>query len=140
MQIIFNENLSRHNTMRVGGNADTLLLPESEDEMIRAYEETLEQKGRVFILGRGSNTIFRDDDFRGRIIKTTKACPRIKIVQSNRKSFRKRYLVEAGASVTNQSFLRFCRENNLAGPTYLQSVPGNIGGSIYMNAGTGIDE
>ena len=68
MQIIFNENLSRHNTMRVGGNADTLLLPESEDEMIRAYEETLEQKGRVFILGRGSNTIFRDDDFRGRIV------------------------------------------------------------------------
>lgn len=140
MKTLHNEELSRHVTMRVGGAADTLLLPETEEEFIQAYSDAHDQDIPVFLLGRGSNTIFRDKGFHGVIIKTARASTNIYIKEVNRKIFRKKYLVEVGASVVNQSFLRFCKDNNLAGPTYLQSVPGNVGGSIYMNAGTGIDE
>lgn len=123
--------------MRVGGPAETIYVPESEDELIRTYSEAIESDLPVAMLGRGSNSIFRDEGFHGVVIKSTRACEEMCIREVNRKMFRKNHLVTVGASVANQSFLRFCINNNLAGPTFLQSIPGNIGGSIYMNAGTG---
>jgi len=137
MKVLSNEPLSRHTSMRVGGPAETMYVPQSEGELIRAYSEAMERGLPVAMLGRGSNSIFRDEGYHGVVIKATRACKTIRIREVNRRTFRKTHLVTVGASVPNQSFLRFCIRNHLAGPTFLQSIPGNIGGSIYMNAGTG---
>lgn len=126
--------------MKVGGPADQLYVPESENELIGIYAEMLQTDSNFVVLGRGSNTIFGDAGFRGTIVKTTKACRDFIVRGSKRKLFSRLVDVEVGASLPNTTFLRLCAENELAGPAYLQSVPGNIGGSIAMNAGTGIDE
>jgi UDP-N-acetylmuramate dehydrogenase len=46
--------------------------------------------------------------------------------------------VRIGSSVPLQRLVRVCIENGLQAMEYLYSVPGNVGGAVYMNAGRGI--
>lgn len=62
-----NENLAKHTTMHVGGNAKLFLEPENEESLIFAIKELdadvrrLTQIKSFFVLGGGSNVIISDD-------------------------------------------------------------------------------
>ena len=134
---LLDEPLSSHTSMRVGGVTNRLCIPESEKELV----DLLSAKDReYFVLGRGSNTIFKDGRYEGTVIKNTRACKQIIVVRSARELLTRYYWLEVGSSVSNQSLLKYCKNHGLDGPAFLQSVPGNIGGTIVMNGGTGIHE
>lgn len=122
------ESLARHTTFKIGGPVDRLLIPRSCEALLDLVVECRAKKIPHFILGRGSNVLARDGRIRGVGIKNTAACRELSCA-GNR--------VRAGASVPLQEFIRFCHDQGRVGMEYLYSVPGNIGGSIYMNAGTG---
>jgi len=137
MKMIDNELLSKYTSLRVGGPARRLLVPESEEELISAYKNAIRSGKALAILGRGSNTIFPDEGYDGTVILLTKACRTLKLLESKGRLWRRSSQVYAGASITLRNLIDFCIKNRLAAPTYLYSVPGNIGGAIYMNAGLG---
>jgi len=127
-------------TMRVGGTVDRLITPATEAELVEAWKRARDE-GPLCVLGRGSNTIFDDGLHPGSVIRTVQACKETTCCRESRRlAGGGAWEVHAGAGVTLQAFVDFCARHRIEAPAYLCSVPGNIGGSIVMNAGTGVRE
>lgn len=126
--------------MKVGGRIERLITPETEERLVDVFRDVLAKGDPWHILGRGSNTIFHDGDLPGTVIHTTLACRRLDVVAGSGCWFSRRLRVYAGVSVTLQKLIRFCLEHRVEAPSYLNSVPGNVGGAIFMNAGLGVRE
>lgn len=129
MKELREESLSKHTSLRIGGSARRMLIPESQDELIAVVREASRNQHPYFVLGRGSNVLATDEPIETLIIKNTNACRSMSMLDNGQ--------IEVGSSVELQRFIRFCVERDLEGMEYLQSVPGNIGGAVYMNAGRG---
>lgn len=112
---------------KIGGHARYFAKPQNIDELSWVANFIKEKKLRYFILGAGSNVLFDDDGFDGLILSTT-ALDRSLSSHSNE--------IEAGASVMVIQLLRLCMSEGIGGFEFLVGVPGNIGGVIFMNAGT----
>ncbi len=122
-----NEELSKHTTFKIGGKTE-IFIPESRDELLEIIDKFQSEGIKYKILGGGSNVLISDKELDFKVIKTTKACKDIKIEGNT---------VEVGASFYLPKFVRKIVENGLGGIEYLSSVPGTVGGAIYMNAGRG---
>ncbi len=120
------EPLAQHTTLKIGGPAE-IAIPETKAEFVDVLDEC--HNGRSYrILGNGSNLLVSDQGISDLVIKNTKACTNIK-VEGNQ--------IEVGGSVMVPQFINKCIQHDLGGCEYLYSVPGSIGGAIYMNAGRG---
>ena len=122
-----NENLSKHCTMHVGGNAGLFLEPFDTLSLILALKTSRKLNLSFFLLGGGSNTIFPDEGL-NLVISTRKlnAAEGIKLTGGNKIS------CPAGASWG--SVLFFCKKNNLGGFEPFTSLSGTVGGALFMNA------
>lgn len=121
------EPLAKHTTFNIGGKAE-IVLPESEEELIHILRKCKKTNRKYRILGNGSNILISDDGLDELIIKITECCKEIS-VNGNK--------VRVGASVKLQKLINILVDNELGGIEYLYSVPGTVGGAIYMNAGRG---
>lgn len=128
MERKYDEALSNHTTFNIGGPAKILSIPESQEELISEIRRCQKEGINFRILGNGSNILVDDEGVNDVVIKNTKACTTLE---------RNGNEVYVGASVFLLKFVEFCVNNNLEGMEYLYSVPGTIGGAIYMNAGRG---
>lgn len=68
--IFFNEDMTKHTTMKVGGKADLFVCPKDEISCIYALYELSLAKIKTYVLGAGSNVVVDDNGFRGAIIST----------------------------------------------------------------------
>ncbi|MBP5383381.1 MAG: FAD-binding protein, partial [Lachnospiraceae bacterium] len=67
-QILNNEPMYLHTTFRVGGPADTVLVPENEKEAVALLRLFSDNREPFFILGNGSNLLVSDSGYRGTVI------------------------------------------------------------------------
>jgi UDP-N-acetylmuramate dehydrogenase len=129
------EPLANYTSYRIGGPAEIFALPKTKVDLfaIGAY---LQKSGKpYFVLGNGSNVLAPDEGFPGVVICTRELENFIEYSPEN--------MVRASASTLNARLLRACAEKGLGGISFLSGVPGNIGGAVFMNAGsatTWIDE
>jgi len=114
--------------MHIGGPAEAMAFPETIDEFIAVVDYCQRSNYAYRVVGNGSNIIFDDAGFAGVVIKTSKM-KHISFINDHQ------VYVEAGMS--NQAFILQCHERNMGGLEYLYSVPGTVGGAIFMNAGRG---
>jgi UDP-N-acetylmuramate dehydrogenase len=123
----FEEPLARHTSIKLGGPAAQMLLPKNEEDLLACLKTAHQQNVPFRMLGRGSNVLFHDRPFEGVIIKTTHLDT--VSVEGN--------AVRAAAGASLQHLVNTCLEHNLGGLEYLYSIPGTVGGALYMNAGRG---
>lgn len=121
------EPLGPHTWFKIGGPAE-LIEPTSKEKFVSAIEWCIEQGRPYRILGNGSNVLVSDNGIDDVVIKNTSACTDLEVDGNT---------VIAGSSVLLPQFIRFFVEQGLGGVEYLYSVPGTIGGAIFMNAGRG---
>lgn len=126
-----NEPLKNHTYYRIGGPAKFFARPRSLEDLLEISGLLAREKLRYFILGAGSNVLFDDEGFDGLVIQTTKLNDHLE---------RKDNLVLAGCSVLNIKMLRLCMQEGLKGLEFLVGIPGNVGGAVFMNAGTHLGE
>lgn len=62
----FDEPLARHTSIKLGGAAALMLLPQSEDDLLACLEVIHQQNAPFRLLGRGSNVLFHDRPFEDR--------------------------------------------------------------------------
>lgn len=117
--------LFNHNTMRLHSIADDYYEPESYGELISLISELRLKNAKYYILGAGSNVLL-PNCLHTPIISTGSLNNEI-VINDN--------IVKCGASVRIQNLIRTCQKHSLGGLEYLMSVPCNVGGAIYMNAG-----
>jgi len=130
-EVLFAEPLSGHSTIKVGGEAETFASPANIDELVSLLKFSKENKIPTFILGVGSNVLFRDGGFNGLVISTTKLT-NFSLVEKNEDSVK----INAESGVTIRDLVNFSLEEGVLGLDVLAGIPGTIGGAIAMNAGT----
>ena len=124
------EPMSRHTTLGVGGAAQYWLEPQSAQEVQAAYNFFKERNIPVYIIGRGSNLVVRDGGIRGAVIHLTGgAFDRLEQGESPLQ-------LVAGAGVKLKKLAAYAASRGIAGFEWMEGIPGCVGGSLRMNAGS----
>ncbi len=124
-EIFYDEPMSKHTTLGVGGKADYYIKVRSVKDLQTLTEYFLHGNVPYKIIGNGSNLLVGDKGFRGAIINLNGLC-RIE---------RSEDVVTVGAGVPINAFIDFCLENDVACSSALFGIPASIGGALVMNAG-----
>ena len=92
-------------------------------EFLKLYNN----RGKIFVLGAGSNILFKDNIYNGVVIKLGKNFSNISLLNEN--------IVVAGSGATDKQLSEFSLEKGIGGFEFLSCIPGTIGGGIRMNSG-----
>lgn len=124
--ILVDEPMSKHISFRVGGPADILVKPKTEDEIKNIVAFAKKENIPYLIIGNGSNLLIKDGGIRGIVIKIAENFNEFNIEGKN-------VVAQSGAML---SFMgKAIMRNNLSGFEFAAGIPGTLGGAIAMNAG-----
>ncbi|MBB5149869.1 MULTISPECIES: UDP-N-acetylmuramate dehydrogenase [Ureibacillus] len=123
--IKINESLKKYTMTQLGGNADILVMPETEEEVEAIVQYTYNHQIPLLILGNGSNMIVRDGGVRGIVMNLSKL-NQIKIEGTE-------VYAQSGALIMDVS--KKAAEASLTGLEFACGIPGSVGGAMAMNAG-----
>jgi len=124
--IFFDFEIKKLNWFNIGGKTKVFFKPKSLKELL-GFLKLYSSRGKIFILGSGSNVLFKDNTFQGVIIKLGKSFGNISILDEN--------TIVAGAATTQKKLSEFARDNNIGGLEFMSCIPGSVGGGIRMNSG-----
>ena len=128
----FDEPLSRHTTLKVGGPVEVYIVPDQKSDLIELVKWSRERHVPCRIIGAGSNLLVTDGGIDGILINLRRCLDRIDICRQTEEST----IVSAQAGVRLAALCAFALERGLAGMNFAMGIPGSIGGGIRMNAGT----
>ena len=123
---LVNAPMSEHTTLKLGGPADYLVFPRSEDEINALFAEAGAYNLPVTVIGHGSNLLVLDGGIRGLVIS---------IGKNMRKITRKGKQITAQAGAMLGSVAAEAAEAGLSGLEFASGIPGTVGGGVTMNAG-----
>lgn len=137
--LALNADMSCYTSWRVGGPADRLYQPGSQEDLC-AFLKTLPADEPLYFIGLGSNLLIRDGGLRGTVIHMHGALRTLRL-EERRHARREgqgpsRFgVVYAEAGVASPKVARFAASHDLVGTEFLAGIPGTIGGALAMNAG-----
>ncbi len=127
----FDASLAAFTSWKVGGPADALLLVESEAELAEVMRFCLRRKMPWFALGSGSNLLVGDGGLRGLVVRLGGAFAAITAGVEDAQ-----VVVHAGSSADMALVTAKAASLGAIGVGSLAGIPGRVGGSLRMNAGT----
>ncbi len=125
-RVYFNYSLKKLNWFNIGGNTKVYFKPDTLQDLIE-FLKISKIKEKLFIIGAGSNVLFKDDIFEGTVIKLSKNFSRISLLNEN--------TIIAGSGALDRSLSDFALKNSVSGLEFLSCIPGTVGGGIRMNSG-----
>ena len=125
-RLLANQPLADLTWFRVGGPAQALFMPESEDDLAY-FLAHLPDNLPVTVIGLGSNLIVRDGGVPGVVIRLGRGFNEVAVEEDHR--------VRAGSAVPDVKVARAAQEAGVAGLSFLRGIPGGIGGALRMNGG-----
>ncbi len=129
--ILLNEPMKNHTTLRIGGPADIYVAPK-EQLSLKGLLLALKEEGLpVMPSGGGSNLLVSDEGIEGAVISTA-FLDRILVVEEG--ADWARLFAEAGTPLGR--LVNLARDKGYKGVEGLTGIPGSIGGAIRGNAGS----
>ena len=125
-KIYFEYDLKKLNWFNIGGKAKIFFKAESLKGLVE-FLKIYQKRGKIFVLGAGSNVLITDGIFDGAVIKLGKNFQNLSILNEN--------MIIAGCGISQKKLSEFSKENNIAGMEFLSCIPGSVGGGIRMNSG-----
>jgi UDP-N-acetylmuramate dehydrogenase len=126
MEQVPNAPLWRYTTLKIGGEAQSLCLPQTVDELSSLVDKLKSNSEPWFILGGGSNLLISSKGVPGAVIRLIKMSHMTEVEPG---------LIEAGTGTRLPHLARYAETLNLTGLEFLVGVPGTVGGGVVMNAG-----
>lgn len=126
--ILKNEPMCKHTSLRIGGNADYFVKVTSVQELKNILELAKKVNMPTTIVGNGTNLLVKDGGIRGIVIKLE--LNDFKIKKNKNEAL---ITVESGISLSTLSTI--ATKEELEGVEFLSGIPGTIGGAVRMNAG-----
>ena len=129
MQELFNESMSQHTTLRVGGPARRLVIAESESVIVQTIRRCDERSEQLFVLGSGSNVVANDSGFDGTVLKIASKGMEFDVAAC------------AGATVTVAAgecwddFVALAVSREWSGIEAMSGIPGTVGATPVQNVG-----
>lgn len=127
IEVKINEPLSKHTSLRIGGNAEAMAFPSNTDELKSVVTACYSLGMKPKILGAGTNILASDDGVPGITICLKDCLNGMERVGSTD--------VLASAGVTMTRLAMFAMNHGLSGLEFSHGIPGTVGGGVYMNAG-----
>ncbi len=125
-KLVFDYDLRNTNWFNIGGKTKIFFKPESLRELID-FLKIYKRRGKIFVLGAGSNVLFPDNTYEGVVIKLGKNFNRISKLNED--------TIIAGSNALDKGVSEYAMTNEIGGLEFLSCIPGSIGGGIRMNAG-----
>ena len=125
-ELLEQEPLSLHISLKVGGPADIFAIPRDMSDLKSLVRYLDEQQIPRLVIGGGYNLLVRDGGFRGIAIT---------LRNLNHLAVRPGGEIRAEAGGRNIDLARLTEVHGLTGLEFLIGIPGTIGGALRMNAG-----
>ena len=125
-KIYFDYDISKLNWFNIGGKAAIYFKPETLKDLT-SFLSIYKQRGKIFLVGAGSNVLFKDEKYEGAIVKLSKNFSNISLLKDN--------IIVAGSAVLDKNISEYAMQNSIGGFEFLSCIPGTIGGGIRMNSG-----
>lgn len=125
-ELLLDEPMGRHTSLKVGGPADLFARPADADDLQQLLRWLQAREIPWLTVGKGYNLLVRDGGIRGAVISLERLCGIERIGEN---------LILAGAGADNLEVVRFAQGHGLGGIAFIAGIPGTVGGAIRMNAG-----
>ena len=126
--ILYNEDMKKHTTFKIGGPAECFIKIKTKEELKEILNIAKENKIPVTILGNGSNILVLDGGIEGITLI-------IQIEYIDIKPNGEKYKIYVGGGYKLSKLAQICLKNEISGFEELSGIPGTIGGAVSMNAG-----
>lgn len=124
--VLLDEPMKNYTTIKTGGLADIIVMPQSATEIQSIIKICKENNVPYFIMGKGSNLLVSDKGLRCVVVKLGDKFAKITIDGND-------VIAQAGVSLSELS--ERIMEKNLKGFEFAGGIPGTLGGATTMNAG-----
>lgn len=123
----FNEPLSEYTSFRIGGNAEVMAFPKSEEQLRNILIQSAILDCKPAILGAGTNVLAPDEGIPGLVVCLKDCMDGMEQLDDTH------IRVMAGVTMTRAAI--FAANLGLSGLEFAHGIPGTVGGGVYMNAG-----
>ena len=124
--LVTNYSSAKYSWLKSGGKISHLYKIYKRNNLIDLFNDNEIREKSLLVIGNLSNTLIKDEGFNGIGIKLAGDFTTVQIKTDHR-------LV--GAAVLDNYFSKFCYQNAISGYEFLYTIPGTVGGNIFMNAG-----
>ena len=130
-RVRFDEPLAGYTSWKIGGPADAFATVNTESELTDLLRFSLRRAMPWWIIGAGSNVLVGDGGVRGIVMRLAGefAAAHVRVDEG-------RVVVEAGGSADMALVTAKAASAGAEGVGSLAGIPGTVGGSLRMNAGT----
>ena len=126
-EVIENEPMANHTSFHIGGPAEVFCRPRSIGDIRNIIEWARRNRLPIFTMGNGTNLLVSDEGIRGVVIQISSTMKEIQFDKN-------RVFVQGGLSI--QELIDKSMKRGLGGIEFASNIPGTVGGSIAMNAGS----
>ena len=126
--ILFNENMAKHTTFKVGGEAECFIKIDNMKDLRTVLVYARNNNIKITVIGNGSNVLVLDKGIKGIVLN-------IRINKIETVNYDGRIFAKIGAGVKISMVGHLFLKNGITGFEELSGIPGTIGGAIRMNAG-----
>lgn len=121
------EPMRRHTTIMIGGPAQFWIEPHTFEAFAAIVNTVKERSLPIRIVGRGSNLLVKDGGIRGAVIHPSKGEFSEVTVNGSR--------ITCGVGTRFKKVASAAQAAGIGGFEWMEGIPGNVGGSLRMNAG-----
>lgn len=130
-EIMMDEALSKHTSLKIGGPVSMLVFPEDPMSLKNILTAAAEEGVPVFVIGAGTNLLVKDGGVDG-IAVSLDSFNQISVMEGTDDSV----TIFVGAGVSLGKLINFTKEKGYSGIEALAGIPGSFGGAVFMNAGS----
>ncbi|MBV8500078.1 MAG: UDP-N-acetylmuramate dehydrogenase [Candidatus Eremiobacteraeota bacterium] len=127
----FQEPLAPYTSWKIGGPADAFVTAHDESELAQLLRFVLQRRLPWWILGGGSNVLVGDGGVRGVVVRLAGEFAGVSVIAGVGE-----VVVDAGGSADMALVTAKAASAGASGVDSLAGIPGTVGGSLRMNAGT----
>ena len=126
LELYFDFDIKKLNWFNIGGKSKIFFKPKNLKEL-KDFLTLYSNRGKIFVLGMGSNVLFRDSIYDGVVIKLGNNFSSLSKLKND--------TIIVGSSCSQKKFSNFAMENEISGFEFMSCIPGSIGGGLKMNSG-----
>lgn len=127
VELRFHEPLAKHTSFRIGGPAEVMAFPKTEEELSQILKVSKKLDIKWVILGAGTNVLAPDEGLGGLVICLKDCMNGMEPLEGER--------IRVMSGVTMSRAAVFASKLGLSGMEFAHGIPGTVGGGVYMNAG-----
>ncbi len=131
-EIMFDEPMSAHTSLKIGGPVGMMVFPEDPVSLRNVLVAADAGNIPVFYFGAGTNLLVAD----GKIDGIAVSLKKFNSIEPTRDSDDEGAVIYAGAGVLLAQLISVTRKSGLSGLEPLAGIPGYVGGAVSMNAGS----